>query len=309
MEWLPILQSWKYETEQVYQQSVFCCTLPPACTVMVYVFQEVKGRQSGALTKCWVSCLCHGSDIFSVWCLWDDKVFPCVTYRCSMNVLNSSGQTALDIANFWNHSDASSALSDGAVIPTQECRNYYSLNPLNRASDRRKHPEWIHQSVRRDNTKFILFSDLNPFLIEDTNQKSKKSKYVLGLFSYNQLAEHIAKKPLLIFLGLETWDPESAVWFAVDVTGVEESKLKDVHKDGFFANPLPLTMQMDDRHAGIFAEARSILTWHDRYSFCATCGSSTVVQEAGYKRVCGNADCRSHKGEWAVEETVLRIWR
>ncbi|XP_067666461.1 NAD-capped RNA hydrolase NUDT12-like isoform X1 [Haliotis asinina] len=214
----------------------------------------------------------------------------------SVNILNSSGQTALDIANFWNHSDASSALSDSTVVPTQECRNYYSVNPLNRASDRRKHPEWIDQAVKRDNTKFIVFSDLNPFLKQDPSVTSRKSKYILCLFSYKQLAEHIAKKPLLIFLGLETWDSESAVWFAVDVTGYEESKLKDVHNDGFFANPFPLTMQMDERHAGIFAEARSILTWHDRYSFCATCGSPTVVREAGYKRVCDNADCRSHKG-------------
>lgn len=39
-----------------------------------------------------------------------------------------------------------------------------------------------------------------------------------------------------------------------------------------------------------------MLAWHDRYSFCPTCGSSTSLEEGGYKRSCLNSGCRSHKG-------------
>ena len=47
---------------------------------------------------------------------------------------------------------------------------------------------------------------------------------------------------------------------------------------------------------GIMAQARSVLAWHSRYSFCPTCGSKTKVEEGGYKRTCLNSDCRSQQG-------------
>ncbi|XP_034547361.1 peroxisomal NADH pyrophosphatase NUDT12 [Notolabrus celidotus] len=49
-------------------------------------------------------------------------------------------------------------------------------------------------------------------------------------------------------------------------------------------------------YLGVVAQARSVLAWHGRYSFCPTCGSGTRMEEAGYKRSCLNPDCRSLKG-------------
>lgn len=50
------------------------------------------------------------------------------------------------------------------------------------------------------------------------------------------------------------------------------------------------------RPAGVVAQARSVLAWHSRYSFCPTCGSGTKAEEGGYKRSCLNSDCKSLKG-------------
>lgn len=50
------------------------------------------------------------------------------------------------------------------------------------------------------------------------------------------------------------------------------------------------------RPPGVVAQARSVLAWHSRYSFCPTCGSGTRLEEGGYKRSCLNSDCRSLKG-------------
>lgn len=44
------------------------------------------------------------------------------------------------------------------------------------------------------------------------------------------------------------------------------------------------------------AQARSVLAWHSRYSFCPTCGSGTKLEEGGYKRSCLNSECRSLQG-------------
>lgn len=48
--------------------------------------------------------------------------------------------------------------------------------------------------------------------------------------------------------------------------------------------------------SGVVAQARSVLAWHSRYCFCPTCGSSTKLEEGGYKRSCLNSDCRSLQG-------------
>lgn len=48
--------------------------------------------------------------------------------------------------------------------------------------------------------------------------------------------------------------------------------------------------------SGVVAQARSVLAWHSRYRFCPTCGSDTKVEEAGYKRTCLRAGCRSLQG-------------
>lgn len=47
---------------------------------------------------------------------------------------------------------------------------------------------------------------------------------------------------------------------------------------------------------GIVAQARAVLAWHSRYSFCPTCGSATRVDEGGHKRSCLREGCRSLKG-------------
>lgn len=47
---------------------------------------------------------------------------------------------------------------------------------------------------------------------------------------------------------------------------------------------------------GVVAQARSVLAWHSRYKFCPTCGSTTKIEEGGYKRVCLKEGCPSLHG-------------
>ncbi len=43
---------------------------------------------------------------------------------------------------------------------------------------------------------------------------------------------------------------------------------------------------------GMLAQARSLVSWHERHGFCANCGVATEVKDGGYRRHCGacNAD-------------------
>ena len=36
--------------------------------------------------------------------------------------------------------------------------------------------------------------------------------------------------------------------------------------------------------------------WIFSYNFCPACGSKTNIAEAGWKRVCTNSSCKTHKG-------------
>ncbi|XP_076465034.1 NAD-capped RNA hydrolase NUDT12-like isoform X2 [Babylonia areolata] len=215
---------------------------------------------------------------------------------CDVNIMNASGQTALDIASFWNHTDSATYLQKHSThSPFDQAVNYYSQNPLYRASDLRKNSEWLEDAMRKDSTKFVIFSsDLRPLF---TKGEGKKLKLVT--LTYAQLSACLAKKPEVVFLGLETWDPHSSAWFAVRLPAGDEGLCKECQPQGYFAELFPRSrdvMMLEEAQAGIFAEANSLMQWLDRYRFCATCGSSTRIADGGYKRVCDDKECRSHQG-------------
>ncbi|XP_025076758.1 peroxisomal NADH pyrophosphatase NUDT12-like isoform X2 [Pomacea canaliculata] len=215
---------------------------------------------------------------------------------CDVNIMNSSGQTALDIASFWNHIDSAVYLQKHSTqSPYDLVSNYFSQNPLYRASDLRKNSEWLETVMKKESTKYVVFdADLSPFFIQ-----GEENRFKFAVFTYSQLVSCLAIKAQVIFLGLETWDPHSSAWFAVRLPDQDNSVCKDSYPDGIFASLFPRgreVLRLEKTHAGLFAEANSVLTWLDRYKFCPTCGSSTQVVEGGYKQVCSNTQCRSRNG-------------
>ncbi|KAH9518336.1 Peroxisomal NADH pyrophosphatase nudt12 [Bulinus truncatus] len=212
---------------------------------------------------------------------------------CDVNCLNASGQTALDIAQFWNHKEATAVLSQyQQQMEYDQLHNFYSLNPLYRASHVRKDAKALEAAKINKSAKYIIFSNLQPYLIRS---EDKKKKLRFAEFTCQQIPSDIREKSTVIFLGLETWDPESSPWFAMNL-GEDHSFINKIYPDGQFVVPFPSTMQMVPSHAGLFAESHSILCWLDRYKFCPSCGSKQTVAEGGYKQICQNSECSSHKG-------------
>ncbi|GFR92388.1 peroxisomal NADH pyrophosphatase NUDT12 [Elysia marginata] len=213
---------------------------------------------------------------------------------CDMQVMNASGQTALDIAQFWNHKDAASILSQHKEnVLFDQIHNYYSLNPLYRASDLRKEESTLQALKKNISSKFILFEQQKPFLLPP---EGERKRYKFALFSCDELPPSLLEEATMVFLGLETWEPSSSAWFALDVKENAAGPATQVYPQGLFVTPFPATMQMEETHAGIFAEAHSILCWLERYRFCPTCGTRQTIVEGGYKQTCTNTGCSSHKG-------------
>lgn len=230
---------------------------------------------------------------------------------CDVNLVNKTGQTAQDIAFFWDQKNAADTLTDfiRKENPDKQLRNYFSLNNLDRMSEKRKDEEWLKSKLNQNSTKFIVFSDLKPLVIS-RNDKTTRWKYSLVRLAYKDVETHLDSKHMKIFLGVEglldtvskdseesrlSTEEEMAL-FALDVSGEDESKYKSLVPDSDFIASYPASMQLEPSDAGIFAEARSMLDWLDRYKFCATCGSATTVTEGGYKRICDRKECRTNKG-------------
>lgn len=162
--------------------------------------------------------------------------------------------------------------------------------------------------MKKPSTRYVLFADLKPFVVEVPKSTRRKGRYRLAKFTFDDIEFHLPSNPTVILLGQErsslTVDDKASVapegdwptYFAMDVSGVEDAVTGKVDGANVLSVPMPGAMQLEPSEAGIFSEARSLLAWHDRYKFCPTCGSTTHLEEAGYKRTCDNLDCRSGKG-------------
>uniref|UniRef100_A0A665U5X6 NAD-capped RNA hydrolase NUDT12 n=2 Tax=Echeneis naucrates TaxID=173247 RepID=A0A665U5X6_ECHNA len=221
---------------------------------------------------------------------------------CDKFSVNSSSQTAFDIAKFWGHRHISDLLgrTDGSDLGQPE--NYFSRETLDRLSGKRTDKVWLEAQQRQPDTVYLLFSDLSPMICGADQTKLCRFRY--------QAVQDLLQKPatVLVFLGVERRKPSSPhsdqtsqeppAWFAIssDEEAAELLKRSQEKNCCFPKTPNRDLLKLSEEEAGVVAQARSVLCWHSRYSFCPTCGSSTKLEDAGFKRSCQNAACRSLQG-------------
>ncbi|XP_049619226.1 NAD-capped RNA hydrolase NUDT12 isoform X2 [Syngnathus scovelli] len=223
-------------------------------------------------------------------------------HGCDRSRVNSSGQTASDVAKFWGHQHVSVLLGeeDGDGVGLE---NYFGAEPLDRLSAKRTDAAWLEDRKKHPGSVFLLFSDLSPMLHHDQQHLCR-----LGYEAIKDLLE----KPdsLLVFLGVEkrrssTTGSERALeelpaWFAIssgeDGAALLARCLHGERKCSFASSPHRDLLNLSDEDAGVLAPARALLAWHRRYAFCSTCGSATVSEEGGHKRRCCKQQCPSNRG-------------
>ncbi|XP_030181922.1 peroxisomal NADH pyrophosphatase NUDT12 isoform X2 [Lynx canadensis] len=242
---------------------------------------------------------------------------------CDRSIVNKSRQTALDIAKFWGYKHIANLLANakGGMKPwfltkeVEECENYFSRTLLDRKSEKRNNSDWLLAKESHPATVYILFSDLNPLVTLGGNKESFQQPEVrLCQLSYTDIKDYLAQpeKITLIFLGVELEVKKESfnyagevpreedglvAWFALGIDPVAAEEFKQRHENCYFLHPpMPALLQLKEKEAGVVAQARSVLAWHSRYKFCPTCGSTTKIEEGGYKRVCLKEGCPSLHG-------------
>ncbi len=142
----------------------------------------------------------------------------------------------------------------------------FTGSPLNRAEALRRDAGALVAARADPRARWLIFDDLRPVLSADGDL----------LWAYRSDVPHDA---LSVFLGFDGEAPRFAV--AARAADVEGGVATDARAAGGL-----LAASADPGRAGIVAHGRSLLDWHQRHGFCATCGSRTRLIKGGAARQC-----------------------
>ena len=157
----------------------------------------------------------------------------------------------------------------------------FAGNPLNRGESERRDEEWISNRARDSKSKFLPMKDLNVLITANAQPE-------LGWLNFDELTR-IGAESNPIFLGLL----EETAYFTVDISNLDDavSQLQS-SADRRFEDARAASELITGPEAGILAQARSQLDWHNRHGFCSVCGHPTTIQRGGQTRQC--AGCEAH---------------
>ena len=151
----------------------------------------------------------------------------------------------------------------------------FAGNPLDRGERVRRDEEWISNKATDPKSKFLPMWDGKVLITVESHP-------VLGWLSLDDLTQAGSSSDA-IFLGLL----EHTAYFAVDV-----SKNQDVGEhlqeleSRTFEDARTAAEALSGPEAGILAQGRSQINWHNSHGFCSVCGHKTVVKRGGQKREC-----------------------
>lgn len=133
----------------------------------------------------------------------------------------------------------------------------YIVNPLDRRANDRPNAEWIDGLRRHPQAHFV---------------RVKGDAAVLRDGALLTIPP--ADTADAVFLGLDAQDHP---WFACRAEAAEN--LHDLRS-------LAMEEALPPAQLGLLAQARSLIQWHERRSFCSNCGGRNEVRDAGYRRHC-----------------------
>ncbi|SFL33159.1 NAD+ diphosphatase [Bradyrhizobium sp. NFR13] len=156
------------------------------------------------------------------------------------------------------------------------------------------HPAFVSNTL--DRAAHLRFSDEKLFALEG---KSSSRAYVIYRDSLVMKKDGDAQRALLtidealtfganpgtVFLGLR--DGDAVFGMGIGAPAVEKLLIRD---DVVVSELRGMAMQgvVPPEQLSAIAQAKSLVSWHQRHGFCANCGAKSSMAEGGWKRVCPN---------------------
>lgn len=156
----------------------------------------------------------------------------------------------------------------------------FNFNPLDRRSGERDDPAFIERLRNDPACRFLVFNGDVPLL----KRGSEHDPWFLA----SETAAFGA--PLhSVFLGE---DSSGSGRFALGFALAPGRSSADASCDHVDLRSIALQGLVAAGTLGIMAEAKSMLDWHRRHSFCANCGAVSRVTAAGWQRICDVCSAR-----------------
>ncbi len=133
----------------------------------------------------------------------------------------------------------------------------YVLNPLDRRANDRTNAGWLSEQRKRADARLVRIAG-DAALLKDG-----------ALVTAND-----ASIEPTVFLGL---DADATPWFACRIE--PEDGLRDLRS-------LAMEEALPAEQLGMLAQARSLLQWHERRTYCSNCAAKLEMADAGYRRRC-----------------------
>ena len=161
-------------------------------------------------------------------------------------------------------------------INAQPIADYaFSTNNLNRNAQRRGDQTWFENLKRSKNARFVLCSDNKIVILDEGNSQR--------IFFDQSESEHLhadwTNSPYLGSRENLDYFTASALDFNEEARSKEKFHLLNLRA-------LALEATIPDQDLSILAQASALNHWHSSHKFCASCGHSTSLAEAGYRRDC-----------------------
>lgn len=155
----------------------------------------------------------------------------------------------------------------------------FAGNPLDRGERERRDEGWIRERTEDPQSRFLPFCNLNVLLTELSGQDGQ-AQPTLGWLHAHDLPQD-DREP--IFLGLL----DGICHFAVDLSAHHDA-VERLQSDGIrrFEDCRTAGETLSGEEAGIVAQARAQLDWHNRHRFCSVCGNPTNKRRGGQMRQC-----------------------
>ncbi|MEE9329558.1 MAG: NAD(+) diphosphatase [Parvularculaceae bacterium] len=156
--------------------------------------------------------------------------------------------------------------------------NYFTGNPLDRASDKRKDETFVATQLAHEEARMAVFWRGQPLMttpIEDATES-----FVLWLHPDSVSQFKGAGTPL--FLGLKDATP----YFALDVSAsAPEAEIAPFSEMGVYGQLREFGLILPRDELAILGQAAWLIDWHRRNRFCPRTGAPTKIGDGGAKRV------------------------
>ena len=163
----------------------------------------------------------------------------------------------------------------------------FAGNPLDRGEVERRDEDWINEKAKDPTSRFLPMRGPGVLVTADgadgevADGSAEASR--LGWLDWSELEPHVTTA-FPLFLGLL----DGTAHFVIDLSKDEAAAGPIEALDGYRFEEARAAAEslLNGPEAGIMAQGRAQINWHNRHGFCSVCGHPTVIKRGGQKREC-----------------------